>query len=137
MSTPATHADSLKPILFDRLSAGDHDAWKLLAIVFFGVIVFYLFSLSREFQGTTVALRKMFPKWSDSSITRLDFFVVITLGTGVAALLFNPSSSFEAMMAGLGWVGALNTLSGVSVVPPDHARTTSPHGEKGSGGMKV
>jgi hypothetical protein len=101
-----------KPVLWDRLIELDSHAFGLLVIVFFGVVVFYLFSLQRDFTGTTVALKKMWPDASDHSINRADFLLVSFLGSVVAAVLFNPSTTFEAMMAGLGWVGAINTLGG-------------------------
>lgn len=101
-----------EPILVDQLLAGNGQAIFLLVLVAVGVLISYMFSVSRNFEGTKPAIRSLAPTISDKMLNRLDLIAVITFGPVIAAILLNPSSYVEALTAGVGWVGALNTITG-------------------------
>ena len=101
-----------KPILLDQLLLGTHQAYILLFLVFVGVAISYMFSISKNFDGTKPVLKKLVPSFSDHAITRIDMILVLIFGPVVAIIFLNPSSYVEAVTSGVGWVGALNTFSG-------------------------
>lgn len=103
-----------KPILFDRIIAFDHKSLILLGLILVGVLISYMFSVSQDFKGTKIALKSLIPKASEQAINRIDLFLVLTFGPLIAAILLNPSTPVEAITAGVGWVGALNTVSGAN-----------------------
>lgn len=76
----------------------------------FGATAMYVFSLNRGFQGAIDFLKRFFPNRPESFYARVDFFVVILAGSIIGFILFSPSTTIQALCAGLGWVGAMNTI---------------------------
>jgi hypothetical protein len=70
----------------------------------------YVFSLQKGFKGAGTFLRKFFPGKSDIFYDRMDFCLVVMFGSIIGTIFFSPQSSFAALAAGFGWVGAVNTL---------------------------
>jgi hypothetical protein len=103
-----------KQVLLDQIWAGNGQAIFLQGLVATGVLVSYMFSISKDFDGTKTALRRLAPSLSDKSISQLDLFLVLVFGPVIATILLNPSNYVEALTAGVGWVGTLNTISGAT-----------------------
>lgn len=82
----------------------------LYLVTLLGAMSTYIFSLNRGFEGATRFLRRMFPGRSKVFYDRLDFFLVIFVGSGLGYILFNPTTNPQALMAGLGWVSTVNVL---------------------------
>lgn len=77
----------------------------------FGVIVMYIFSLDKGFTGASENIKKLLPNKKDVFYSRMDFILVIFIGSIVGTIFFSPDSTLEALAAGVGWVGALNVLT--------------------------
>lgn len=82
----------------------------LYLIALLGATSTYVFSLNKGFEGATRFLRRMFPGRSKVFYDRLDFFLVIFVGSGLGFILFGPTTNTQALMAGLGWVSTVNVL---------------------------
>lgn len=76
----------------------------------FGATAMYIFSLNQGFEGSIRWLKRMFPNCSSVTYERLDFFIVVLAGSLIGFISFNPSSAYEALAAGFGWVGSINVL---------------------------
>jgi hypothetical protein len=85
----------------------DNNVWLYL-ITLLGATSTYVFSLNKGFAGATSFLQRIFPGRSDAFYARLDFFLVTFIGSGIAFILFGPVDNPKAVMAGLGWVSAVN-----------------------------
>lgn len=87
----------------------------------------YMFSLSKGFQGSTPVLKRLFPGNRVVFYDRLDFIIVIVLGSIIGTVFFVPTTPAQALAAGFGWITAVNVLShpGQRVSQPD----TSPESE--------
>ena len=70
----------------------------------------YVFSLNKGFNGSVDFLKKMFPNHSPLFYDRIDFFVVIFVGSIIGTIFFSPANTLQALSAGFGWVGAINIL---------------------------
>jgi hypothetical protein len=70
----------------------------------------YLFASAKGLESTVPRLKLLIPGKSDTFYYRLDFFLVIILGSLVGYIFFEPKQSIQALAAGCGWVGALNVL---------------------------
>jgi hypothetical protein len=79
-------------------------------ITMFGTTAMYVFSLHKGFQGAMDFLKRCFPDHTPSFYARLDFFLVIVLGSIIGFILFSPATAIQSLCAGLGWVGAMNTV---------------------------
>jgi hypothetical protein len=82
-----------------------------------GATALYLFSLTKGFRGSTPVLRRLLPSRSDVFYDRVDFVVVIVLGSVIGTVFFVPSNATQALSAGFGWIAAVNVLSSPS---PQH-----------------
>lgn len=82
----------------------------LYLVTLLGATSTYIFSLNKGFEGATRFLRRMFPGRLKVFYDRLDFFLVIFVGSGLGFILFSPTTNPQALMAGLGWVSAVNVL---------------------------
>jgi uncharacterized membrane protein YbjE (DUF340 family) len=76
----------------------------------FGATAMYVFSLNQGFEGSVRWLKKMFPNRATVTYDRLDFLIVVLAGSLIGFISFNPSSAYEALAAGFGWVGSINVL---------------------------
>lgn len=89
-------------------------------VTLFGATAMYVFSLQKGFKGAGMFLRRFFPGKSEIFYDRMDFCLVVMFGSVIGTIFFAPQSSFAALAAGFGWVGATNTLlashGGASVV---------------------
>lgn len=83
-------------------------------ITLLGSFCMYLFSFSRGFDGATPKLRKLFPNREDVFYDRLDFILVVFLGSAIGTIFFGPKDSIQALAAGFGWVGASEVRPGDS-----------------------
>lgn len=82
----------------------------LYLVTLLGATSTYIFSLNKGFEGATRFLRRMFPGRLKVFYDRLDFFLVIFVGSGLGFILFSPTTNPQALMAGLGWVSTVNVL---------------------------
>lgn len=82
----------------------------LYLVTLLGATATYIFSLNKGFEGATQFLKKMFPGKRSVFYDRLDFFLVIFVGSGLGFILFSPNTNTQALMAGLGWVSTVNIL---------------------------
>jgi hypothetical protein len=101
-----------KPILLDALIAGNRQAISLMVLIILGVIISYIFSVGRDYNGTKSAIKRLFPSASDSFVNRADLLFAVIFGPILAIVLLNPSNYVEALTSGVGWIGTLNTISG-------------------------
>ncbi|HEY2955738.1 MAG TPA: hypothetical protein VGK89_10870 [Candidatus Eisenbacteria bacterium] len=79
-------------------------------IVLFGSVAMYVFQLNRGFEGALGFLRRILPGRSDAFYSRVDFIVVSLAGSAIGQIIFEPRTPFQALAAGVGWVGAMNSL---------------------------
>jgi hypothetical protein len=100
-----------EPLIFGLL-AFQPTAIFLFVIALFSTAVMQMLSVNKNFNGTQDFMKKMFPGWSAPAIVRVDFALIILIGPFIGIIFFNPTSPVEAMSAGFGWVGILNTLVG-------------------------
>lgn len=84
----------------------------------FGAAAMYVFSLNKGFEGAAAWLRKMLPGRAPVTYDRLDFLVVVIAGSIIGTISFSPASTFEALAAGFGWVGAMQILINRSIQDP-------------------
>ncbi|THB80186.1 MAG: hypothetical protein D3926_08430 [Desulfobacteraceae bacterium] len=70
----------------------------------------YIFSQQKNFNGSIDFLKKYFPGKGETFYIRLDFPIVVILGSIIGQIVFSPSSPIQALSAGFGWVGAMNTI---------------------------
>lgn len=94
--------------LLEKLIASSD--FLLYLVTLLGATATYIFSLNKGFEGATCFLKKMFPGRVKVFYDRLDFFLVIFVGSGIGFILFSPTTNPQALMAGLGWVSAVNVL---------------------------
>jgi hypothetical protein len=71
----------------------------------------YMFSLSKGFQGSTPVLKRLLPGKRLVFYDRLDFIIVIVLGSIIGTVFFVPTTPAQALAAGFGWITAVNVLS--------------------------
>lgn len=84
--------------------------WTYL-VTLFGSTAMYVFTQSKKgFVGAKHFLKKMFPDRSEAFYFRTDFLLVVIFGSAIGFIVFSPHESLEALAAGFGWVGAMNTL---------------------------
>ena len=95
-------------LTFLNTSEGNHILCYIVTL--FGATAMYVFSLYKGFQGAIDFLKRLFPNHSASFYARVDFFVVIVAGSIIGFILFSPGTPIQALCAGLGWVGAMNTV---------------------------
>lgn len=79
-------------------------------ITLLGSFAMYLFSFSKGFEGSVIMLKRLFPQRKKVFYDRLDFFLVVFIGSAIGTIFFNPKDSLQALAAGFGWVGAVNIL---------------------------
>src|SRR5687767_5929174 len=79
----------------------------LYLVTLFGATAMYAFSLQKGFPGSIPFLKKMLPLKSDVFYNRFDFALVVTSGSIIGHIFFQPVSTLEALAAGFGWVGAM------------------------------
>jgi hypothetical protein len=70
----------------------------------------YVFSLHKGFQGSAAFLRTVAPGHEDVFYARTDFVLVTVFGSIIGYIAFTPTTSFQALVAGFGWVGTMNVL---------------------------
>lgn len=83
--------------------------WFILTVC--GSTSLYLFSLSKGFQGSLPRLRHLVPGRSNVFYDRLDFLIVVLLGSIIGTVFFGPTNNLQALAAGFGWISAVNVLS--------------------------
>lgn len=82
--------------------------YGLYVVTLFGAASMYVFSLKKGFEGSISFLIKMFPERTNVFYDRLDFLVVTIMGSILGYLLLDPKQVHQALVAGLGWVSAVN-----------------------------
>lgn len=90
---------------------------RLFLCTMCGALALYLFSLTKGFQGSVPVLKKLLPGHEDVFYNRIDFVIVIVLGSIIGTLFFVPSNPPQALAAGFGWVSGVNILTA-----PDSAK---------------
>jgi hypothetical protein len=76
--------------------------------VMLGAVLMEIFSLAKGFDGAKPWLRDI-TGWSERAVFRSNAVLVVIVGTLVGSALVNPTTRAQALTAGLGWVGLLNT----------------------------
>ncbi|MDD2468796.1 MAG: hypothetical protein PHI97_32885 [Desulfobulbus sp.] len=79
-------------------------------ITLLGSFSMYLFSFSKGFEGAVPVLKRLFPQRKKVFYDRIDFLLVVFIGSAVGSIFFHPQDSLQALAAGFGWVGAINVL---------------------------
>ncbi len=79
-------------------------------LTFFATAVMYMFSLHKGFKGATEFLYKVFPDKRNVFYARVDFILVIIIGSVIGYIVFSPNTPIQSLAAGFGWIGAMNTL---------------------------
>jgi hypothetical protein len=97
------------------LLAGDSGAAALRGLLFYltamlGAIITYLFASTKGLESTVPKLKQLFPGKTETFYYRLDFFLVVIIGSIVGYIFFAPTQTIQALASGCGWVGALNLL---------------------------
>lgn len=86
------------------------EAFVRYMITLLGSFSMYLFSFAKGFEGATARLRQLFPQRRKVFYDRLDFVLVVMLGSAIGTIFFRPGDALQALAAGFGWVGAVNVL---------------------------
>ena len=81
--------------------------WLLTA---FACAAMHIFSMVKGFEGSIPWLRRMWPERSDAFYHRVDFVMVVLIGSIIGYLLFRPEQIPHALTAGFGWIGAVSIL---------------------------
>jgi hypothetical protein len=76
-----------------------------------GSLLTYLFAAAKGLDSTVPRLKQLLPGKSDLFYARLDFCLIVFLGSAVGLIFFNPQGHINALAAGCGWVGALSVLT--------------------------
>jgi hypothetical protein len=97
------------------------------ALVFLGTVTSYLFSLNKGFEGSVPFLKKQFINRSENFYSRLDLFLSTIFGSILVLVFIHPSDAVASIMAGLSWVGTLNTASAGTTTTPSQG-TRAPNG---------
>jgi hypothetical protein len=84
----------------------------LYGVTLFGAITMYAFSMHKGFAGTVEFLKKAIPDRSPVFYVRLDALFVCVAGSFIGWIIYSPQTSFQALAAGFGWVGAMRVLAG-------------------------
>ena len=86
------------------------DALIKYLITLLGSFTMYLYSFSKGFEGSITVLKRLFPSKKKVFYDRMDFLLVIFLGSAIGSIFFQPQDSLQALAAGFGWVGAINIM---------------------------
>jgi uncharacterized membrane protein YqgA involved in biofilm formation len=73
-----------------------------------GAVIMEVLSLAKGFDGAKPWLRQA-THCSDRTIHLLNSILIIVIGAVVASAIVEPATRAQALTAGLGWVGLLNT----------------------------
>ncbi|EJG1632298.1 hypothetical protein BT049_RS03370 [Vibrio parahaemolyticus] len=79
-------------------------------ITLLGSFSMYLFSSAKGFEGSIPMLKRLFPRRKKVFYDRVDFLLVVFIGSAVGTIFFHPQDSLQALAAGFGWVGAMNIM---------------------------
>lgn len=88
-----------------------YEASKLVLMTALGCVLLYVYSDVRDFNHSRAFVKKMFPTRGDAFHNRTDFLCAVVFGTIVGTVVFLPQHGVEALAAGLGWVGGMNTVT--------------------------
>jgi hypothetical protein len=97
-------------------------AFENFSLALCGSTALYLFSLSKGFTGAAPKLKQLFPGKQPVFYNRLDFIIVIVLGSVIGIVFFQPQTPTQALAAGFGWISAVNVLSQPSRKATNSAR---------------
>lgn len=64
----------------------------------------------KGFKGTIPFLRQFFPGWKNEYYFRVNFFLIIGIGTFFGYLLSNPETNEACVIAGLTWTGSIQAI---------------------------
>lgn len=84
--------------------------YAMYAATLLGCFAMYVFSLHQGFEGAIAFLKRMFPNHSQVFYDRVDFVLVIITGSLLGYILLEPVKYSQAVVAGLGWVSAVNVI---------------------------
>ncbi len=76
----------------------------------FGAAVAHMFSLNKGFEGTKPFLKNVFAARHSEFYARVDFILVSLIGSIIGTIIFAPKEHFQALTAGMCWVGAVNII---------------------------
>lgn len=98
-------------------------------ITLFGATFAYMFSIRRGFTGSETFLKRFFPGKTETFYFRLDFVLVTFCGSLIGTIFYAPGNPFQALAAGIGWVGAVNVLVGTQAQESSPRRDRSERGQ--------
>ena len=64
----------------------------------------------KGFKGTIPFLKKFFPSWKEERYFRVNFVLIIIIGTFFGYLMSSPKSPVACIIAGLTWTGSIQAL---------------------------
>lgn len=64
----------------------------------------------KGFKGTIPFLKQFFPSWKEERCFRVNFVLIIIIGTFFGYLMSSPKSPVACIIAGLTWTGSIQAL---------------------------
>lgn len=83
----------------------------LIVFIAIGAAGLEMLALRKDFAGVRDIIRKLRPNLADAEVERYNLLFVIVFGTIVSAAFVQPQTEAQAISAGLGWVGLVNTAA--------------------------
>jgi hypothetical protein len=100
-------------ILLASLGNADFPSIMRFFITLFRAAAMHILSLYKGHQGSMPFLKRLFPGHNAAFYYRVDFVLIVICGAVIGTISFGPSSPIQALAAGFGWGGAINTLTNV------------------------
>ena len=83
---------------------------RLLVIAFTAAFAAMLSFTPKGFEGTIPFLEQCFPEMSKKCCFRINFFLIIIIGTFFGYLLSQPETPTACILAGLTWTGSIQAI---------------------------
>lgn len=83
---------------------------RILTVAITAAFAAMLSFTPKGFKGTIPFLKKFFPSWTEERCFRVNFFLIIIIGTFFGYLMSSPKSPVACIIAGLTWTGSIQAL---------------------------
>lgn len=83
---------------------------RLLVVAFTAAFAAMLSYTPKGFKGTIPFLKQFFPGKSKKCYFRVNFFLIIIIGTFFGYLLSKPETTTACIFAGLTWTGSIQAI---------------------------
>lgn len=83
---------------------------RLLLVAFTAAFAAMLSFTPKGFKGTIPFLKQCFPGWSKKCYYRINFFLIIIIGTFFGYLMSQPETPISCIIAGLTWTGSIQAI---------------------------